>query len=146
MIFLRLAAIIGLSISMSSCVAYYSNNTVSKDGDQEIYTEYQLKRDGTFDEYIYRDLIEDEDGMDYGNKITGTYEKNGDTLFFSYNHNDPTHKKLSKEIYLIVDDGLVKLDPISYSYHFLHQTLNKEKASKLRELPVYESIIWVEGY
>lgn len=143
----KLSILIITSFLMSSCVIYYSNNIVSEDGAQEIYTEYQLKKDGSFEEYIYRDLIEDEDGMDYGNKITGVYEKIGDTLFFTYQHNDTTHESESTdEVYLIVDKGLQKLDPISYSYHFLHQTLKKEKASKLRDLPVYDSIVWIEGY
>ncbi len=136
-----LAGIPFLIILMNSC---QSTSFFFNESENETYTELQLKSNGTFVEYVYFSVQDSLMGEDFGNMIDGTYERIGDTLFLAYTAN--TANTVAKEVYLKTADDLIKLEPITYSHHFLNMVFAKGKSSKLRALPNYDSINWKEGF
>ena len=109
---------------------------------QNLYTELRLKSKGVFEEYIYFNVEDTVISDDFGNVISGNYEYSGDTLLLYYKDAD---QKKEAEIYIKKGLNLVKLEPITYSHHFLNMIYISGKSEKLRDLPNYTTIIWKEG-
>ncbi len=135
------ASILFLFIFITSC---QSTSFFYNESENETYTELQLKSNGTFVEYVYFSVQDSLLGDDFGNVIDGTYYEIGDTLFLAYKSS--TESTGVKEVYVRNGNDLVKLEPITYSHHFLNMVFAKGKSSKLRELPNYDSINWKAGF
>lgn len=149
----RLASIILVSsiLLLASCGAtkyYYSEGVNRTQPEIETCIELQLHKNGTFDEYVYFVLNDTIDNVNEGRLISGTYTSRNDTLFLMYHDKDKVHSADDStdyhEIYLVEEERLILLAPITYSYHFLNQTLVPGKSKRIRVLPFYESIKWVK--
>ena len=140
------------SIFLAACSTnkYYHSTVINSDqSGNEAYIELQLLKDGSFNEYIYFGLNDSIDNANEGILIKGKYYQTKDTLFLTYsstqnlNHVE-NHATVYKETYLLNDEGLVLLDPITYSYHLLNRKMVLGQSAKLRSLPLYKSINWVQ--
>ncbi|NOQ74729.1 MAG: hypothetical protein GQ574_22135 [Crocinitomix sp.] len=130
-----------LLIFMISC---QSTSFFFNESENETYTELQIKSNGTFIEYVYFNVQDSLMADDYGNVIGGSYEQIGDTLFLVYG--SVTEKSVINEVYLKKGNDLIKLEPITYSHHYLNMVFAQGKSPKLRALTNYESIRWREGF
>lgn len=129
-----------LAICLNSCqsTSYFYNESAN-----ETYTELHLNSDGSFAEYFYFNVKDSVQAEEFGNIIDGAYEEVGDTLFLVY---QPTMMNSTlKEVYLKSGDDLIKLEPITYSHHFLNMVFTEGKSPKLRSLDDYNSIAWKKG-
>ena len=128
---------------------YHSTVINANQSGSEAYIELQLLKDGSFNEYIYFGLNDSIYNANEGIRITGKYLQTKDTLFLTYSSAQnlklvETDATVYKETYLITDEGLVLLDPITYSYHLLNRKMVLGQSAKLRSLPHYTSINWVQ--
>ncbi|MFT5822031.1 MAG: hypothetical protein ACI8ZM_003287 [Crocinitomix sp.] len=136
-----------LVVSLFTLICLYSCQSTSfffNESENDTYTELQLKSNGTFVEYIYFSVQDSLMAEDYGNIIDGTYKQVGDTLFLVYE--TITENSAINEIYLKKGNDLIKLEPITYSHHYLNMLFAQGKSPQLRALPNYESITWKEGF
>lgn len=115
----------------------YHHNPKSEEG---MYTELLLKKNGSFEEYLYWEINDSLDNETFGILITGTYERKGDSLFLTYDSGSGDTE--FDESYLVTENGLYKLEPITYSHHFLNIFLSPGKSQKLHDLPDYKEIVW----
>jgi len=128
---------------------YYNSTVVNSDqAGNETYIEFQLLKDGTFKEYIYFGLNDSIDNSNEGLLISGTYYENKDTLFLTYSPGQkivelPIDTSTYCETYQITEDGLILLEPITYSYHLMNRKMIEGQSVKMRNLPNYVSIQWV---
>lgn len=128
---------------------YYNSTVVnSNQAGNETYIEFQLLKDGTFKEYIYFGLNDSIDNSNEGLLISGTYFERKDTLFLSYSDAQkliemPTDSTTYRETYRITEEGLLLLEPITYSYHLMNRKMDKGQSIKMRELPNYATIEWL---
>lgn len=138
------------SILMGSCrsSSYYHSEVINQDkiGDK-MFIELQLNKNGTFNEYIYFGINDSLDNANEGLIVSGTYTEKKDTLILSY---ETDLKDLAiaseeqyEEIYVTTAEGLVLLEPITFSYHFLRRQLMNGQSTDLRSLPYYATIKWV---
>jgi hypothetical protein len=135
-----------LVVSLVSLLFLFSCQSTAfffNESENETYTELQLKSDGTFIEYIYFNVQDSLMPIDYGNIIDGTYKQIGDTLFFVYD--SPMVNSETNEVYLKKGMDLIKLEPVTYSHHYLNMVFAKGKSTQLRALPNYDSITWKKG-
>lgn len=137
-------------IAACGTTKYYHSTVINvNESGKEAYIELQLLKDGSFIEYIYFGLNDSIDNANEGFCITGNYHQTKDTLLLTYSSAQNLRRAASaatvyKEIYLITDEGLVLLDPITYSYHLLNRKMVLGQSTKLRSLPHYTSINWVQ--
>lgn len=124
---------------LNSCAntQYYHHNPKSEEG---VYTELLLNKNGSFEEYLYWEINDSLDNETFGIIITGTYEQKGDSLFLTYDSSSGNTE--FDESYLVTENGLYKLEPITYSYHFLNMFLSPGESQKLHDLPDYKKIVW----
>ncbi len=147
---LNLVVTLSLFLFVSCGATVYYNSTVTNlnQAGNETYIEFQLLKDGSFKEYIYFGLNDSIDNSNEGLLISGTYFERKDTLFLSYSDAQkliemPTDLETYRETYKITEEGLVLLEPITYSYHLMNRKMDRGQSIKMRNLPNYATIQWL---
>ncbi len=141
---------VGLILLAACGTTKYYHSTVT-DADQvgnDTYIELQLLKDGTFNEYIYFGLNDSIDNSNEGLLISGVYYAHKDTLYLTYSPalnlvEIPDDSTIYRESYKITEDGLILLEPITYSYHLMNRKMVLGQSAKMRSLPHYATIKWV---
>jgi hypothetical protein len=135
---ISLAALLVICVYSCQSTSFFYNESAN-----ETYTELQLNSNGTFAEYFYYNLDDSLQNADFGNIIDGTYTEIGDTLYLVY---QPSIANATvEEVYLKSGVDLIKLEPVTYSHHFLNMVFTEGKSPKLRALKNYNSIAWKKG-
>lgn len=127
---------------------YHSTVTDTDEVGHETYIELQLLKDGTFNEYIYFGLNDSIDNSNEGLLISGVYHEHKDTLYLTYSTalkliEIPDDSTTYRESYKMTADGLILLEPITYSYHLMNRKMVVGQSTQMRSLPHYATIKWM---
>lgn len=147
--FVFLALVNLVLLAACGTTKYYHSTLVNTDqAGNETYIELQLFKDGTFNEYIYFGLNDSIDNSNEGLLVSGIYYEQQDTLYLTYSPADkivdfPVDTTVYRESYRITEEGLILLEPITYSYHLMNRKMVVGQSVKLRSLPHYATISWV---
>lgn len=145
-----------LSFIFSACTntqLFYSNEAEVAQDEAGVYTELKLNENGSFEEYMYYSIGGTDEDVDFGSVILGDYSFEKDTLFLVYTNyskgNDNFPELINgkyHEAYVLRKGKLTKLQPVTYSSHFVNLVMNKGKAKQLRDRANYNDIIWKINY
>jgi hypothetical protein len=144
--FLMGAVVMGSMFSCKSVDYYHYDPANTSSEAYGMYTELLLHKNGQFEEYLYWGVSDSVDNANEGVLITGTYEKNGDTLKLWYSFEGDAADSKRHEFFLMNDQGLHLLEPVRYSYHFAGKVLSPGKSERLRSLPNYTNVSWKNGF
>lgn len=141
-----------ISQGCSTKVMFYHNEVEVAQDEAGVYTELKLNDDGTFEEYLYYSIGDSIEEIDYGTIINGSYTYQQDTLYLVYQTTENDSRELPTlikgkyhEAYIKRKGELVKLQPVTYSSHFVNLILKKGKAKQLRSRSNYDQIIWKDN-
>lgn len=140
--FLMGSLVLGTLFSCRSVDYYHYDPANPSSEAYGMYTELCLHKNGEFEEYLYWGQKDSMDQVNEGVLIAGNYEKSGDTLKLWYSFEGDATKTLHHEFFIMREDGLHLLEPVTYSYHFLGKVLSPGKSTGLRELPDFSSVVW----
>ncbi len=141
-------ALLTFLVACNSKNMFYHNETEVAPDEAGVYTELQLNKNGSFVEYLYYSIGDSLESIDFGTVILGNYTFETDTLYLIYSLPDSSQPKNTTatvhydEAYVLRKGKLAKLQPVTYSSHFVNLVMTPGKAERLRSRENYDSIIW----